>query len=158
MEFKNGKTHIDRITPPPYLSKLLLLVYMGKRKDMGQDIIKDQMGRDNLLGFHRSKGITRNMKQCLTYNNLIGFGELLNEAWQIKQKYTPMMATGEIIDFYDNCLKWGAIGGKLTGAGGGGFMLLMEHPNKMGCLRRELSKKDIKYHDIEFDTEGVKIA
>ncbi len=158
MEFKNGKTQIERINPPSNLSKLLLLVYMGKRKDMGQDIIKDQMNRDNLLGFHRSKGIARNMKQCLTHNNLIGFGELLNEAWQIKQKYTPMMATGEIIDFCDNCLTWGAIGGKLTGAGGGGFMLLMEHPNKWGQLRTALMDKGIKYHTVEFDTEGVKIA
>lgn len=157
MEFKNGKTQIEKITPPPNLSKLLLLVYMGKRKDMGQDIIKDQMGRDNLLGFHRSKGIARNMKQCLSHNNLIGFGELLNEAWQIKQRYTPMMATGEIIDFYDNCLTWGAIGGKLTGAGGGGFMLLMEHPNKWGQLRTALMGRNIKYHVVEFDIEGVKI-
>ena len=157
MEFQGKSVDIKYVTPPEHLEQLLILVYMGKRKEMGQDIIKDQMSRMNLNNFHRMKGIARNMKQCLACNNLIGFGNLLDEAWQIKQQFTPLIADGTIKDFYNNCLSWGAIGGKLSGAGGGGYMLLMEHPNKMGQLRMELTKKNIRYENIEFDTEGVKI-
>src|SRR5262249_43087258 len=52
------------------------------------------------------------------------FGELLHEAWQSKRSLSPQVSNAEVDDLYDRARSTGALGGKLTGAGGGGFLLL----------------------------------
>ena len=142
---------VESLKIPVGFEDLLLLVYMGKRKEMGEDIIQDQMQRYHLPAFHRQKAIAYSMKAALSSKDLISFGKLLDEAWRVKVQYSPYISNADINTFYADCLKNGAIGGKLTGAGGGGYMLLMEHPDKAGQLRTYLKK----YESIRFDTAGV---
>jgi len=94
------------------------------------------------------------MQTFLKQSDLVGLGRLLHRAWEAKQEYSPLIANEKIREFYSNCLNWGAIGGKLTGAGGGGYMLLMEDPNQRGLLRGNLSDREIPYLDVYYDTEG----
>ena len=155
MEFHHDGVNIERLKTPQRLEELLLLVYMGKRMEMGDDIITDQMIRLNLKSFHRQKAIAVAMKEALGIANLVAFGKLLNEAWYEKLNYSPYISTPEINAFYTEAKIAGAIGGKLTGAGGGGYMLLMEHPNKPKAVRDYLTHRKIPYHNVKFDTEGV---
>lgn len=157
LEFKDNGAKVEKLEIPETLARHLILVYMGKRHNNGQDIIKDQMNRFYVRNFHLQKQIARQMKECLRENNLLEFGELLDEAWQVKLGYSPLIANTKIKAFYNNCMEWGAIGGKLTGAGGGGYMLLMEHPERNNDLRASLSDRLIPYLDVYFDTEGVKV-
>jgi len=140
----------------------LLLVHMGKRRLDGADIILAQLKRlerkTNIMSFHQQKEIAKTMKTCLKQSDLVGLGRLLHRAWEAKQEYSPLIANEKIREFYSNCLNWGAIGGKLTGAGGGGYMLLMEDPNQRGLLRGNLSDREIPYLDVYFDTEGVSLV
>ena len=159
MTFTKDKVDIESLKIPDGLESLLLLVYMGKRSNEGQYIIKDQMerfkARSNIQAFDVLKSLAGKMRQFILDEDLELFGKHLGYAWNTKKFYSPLITTPKIDAFYDDCQRNGAIGGKLTGAGGGGFMLLMEHPSKQGELRTYLREKNIDYHNIKFDTEGV---
>ena len=83
------------------------------------------------------------------------FGRLLHEAWQIKRGLSAKVTNSHIDDIYARAIKAGAIGGKLIGAGGGGFMLLFVHPEKRQKIRETL--KDLVYVPFQFDTSGSQI-
>jgi D-glycero-alpha-D-manno-heptose-7-phosphate kinase len=68
------------------------------------------------------------------------FGSLLHESWQIKRSLTHKISTPEIDDIYEAGLSAGALGGKLLGAGGGGFMLFFVPPEKRDILRQRLKR------------------
>ena len=70
--------------------------------------------------------------------DIIEFGELLHEAWQIKRSLSSKMSNPYMDELYDKALSVGAIGGKITGAGGGGFMLLFVPPSEQAKVREEL--------------------
>ncbi len=153
MEFNKNGVSIEELEIPIGLASTLVLVYMGERSMAGEDVIKDQMRIFNKRSFQLQKEIAYEMKDEMKH--LFGFGELLNDAWKIKRSFTPLISTDKINTFYTEALTWGAIGGKLTGAGGGGYMLLMEHPSHYGVLRQNLTDRHISYLDVYFDTEGV---
>lgn len=72
--------------------------------------------------------------------NLNDFGKLLHEGWKIKRSLAPIVSTIKIDDLYEAGLKAGAIGGKLLGAGGGGFMLFFAPPEKHRKIKEKLNK------------------
>jgi D-glycero-alpha-D-manno-heptose-7-phosphate kinase len=63
------------------------------------------------------------MKNALLRSRTNAFGDLLHEAWTAKKKLSPRIATAFIDEAYDEARRHGALGGKVTGAGGGGYML-----------------------------------
>ncbi len=72
--------------------------------------------------------------------DIIGFGELMHEAWEAKRSLSSMVTNSHVDKLYDQAISAGAIGGKLTGAGGGGFLLLFVPPHKQSNVREELNK------------------
>jgi D-glycero-alpha-D-manno-heptose-7-phosphate kinase len=83
------------------------------------------------------------------------FGKLLNESWKLKRSLSSRVSTDTIDEIYDTAIKAGAIGGKLCGAGGGGFMLLFVPPRKQRLVRRALNK--LLYVPFHFETLGSQI-
>lgn len=159
LTFTKEGVSLERLQIPGGFDELLVLVYMGLRNHSGHDIIKDQMGRDNRRQFAQQKAIAKTMRQCLLDSRgpkLKEFGVLLDHAWKCKCEFSPYISREDITEFYDECLKSGAIGGKLTGAGGGGYMLLMEDPDKPGQLRKYLRRRNIDFVNVHFESEGVK--
>jgi len=71
--------------------------------------------------------------------NLLRFGRLLDDAWKAKRSLSPSVSSDDIDDLYEQARAAGAVGGKLTGAGGGGFMLLFVEPQNRGRVRERLS-------------------
>ena len=71
--------------------------------------------------------------------DLVRFGRLLDDAWQAKRSLSASVSSREIDDLYESARAAGAIGGKLTGAGGGGFMLLFVEPHNRQRVRERLS-------------------
>jgi len=87
--------------------------------------------------------------------NIENFGKLLNESWKLKRSLSSRVSTNEIDDMYDTALRSGAIGGKLCGAGGGGFMLLFVPPRKQRHVKKALEKfLHVPFH---FETLGSQI-
>ena len=83
-------------------------------------------------------------------------GELLHEGWMLKRELADGVATTDIDEMYAAGLEAGAIGGKLLGAGGGGFMLFMVDPDKQQQVRERL--KDLIHVSFNFDSGGSKIV
>lgn len=72
--------------------------------------------------------------------SLLEFGQLLHESWQIKRSLTQKISNANIDEIYEAGRSAGALGGKLLGAGGGGFMLFFVPPEKREALRTRLKK------------------
>lgn len=91
----------------------------------------------------------------LNGNDLLKFGKLLDESWQLKRTLSDKISTGHIDDLYNTATKAGAVGGKLLGAGGGGFVLLFVEPHKKQKVRESL--KDLLEVPIKFENSGSQI-
>lgn len=83
------------------------------------------------------------------------FGELLNEFWQLKRSLSPQVSNSTIDEIYKKSLSCGAIGGKLIGAGGGGFLLLFVPPRSQKKVRESLKK--LIYVPFKFEHDGSQI-
>lgn len=88
-------------------------------------------------------------------SDLDGFGKLLDETWKIKRGITNKVSTSSIDRIYDKAMKAGAVGGKLLGAGGGGFILFYVNEEKQDDVRKELDS--LVYVPFEFEDEGSRI-
>jgi D-glycero-alpha-D-manno-heptose-7-phosphate kinase len=94
-------------------------------------------------------------KKALENGNSEEFGEIMNEHWEHKKKRSDGMSNPEINEWYEIAKKNGAIGGKLVGAGGGGF--LMFYAKDRNKLRKTMSKVGLEEVRFRFDFEGTKI-
>jgi D-glycero-alpha-D-manno-heptose-7-phosphate kinase len=87
--------------------------------------------------------------------DLTAFGELLHEAWQAKRSLSASVSNAEVDDLYQTAMAAGAIGGKLTGAGGGGFLLLFVPPDRQEQVRTALS--GLIHVPFKFEFSGSQI-
>ena len=88
-------------------------------------------------------------------NNLNDFGKLLDEGWKLKRSLAPVVSTNKIDNMYETGLRAGAIGGKLLGAGGGGFMLFFAPPERHKKIREKLKK--FLYVPVNIEYQGSQI-
>ncbi|MCC6346059.1 MAG: kinase [Nitrospirales bacterium] len=91
-----------------------------------------------------------------TMSNIRDFGALLHESWKLKRGLTELISTSKIDAMYEAAMRAGAIGGKLLGAGGGGFMLLFAPPERHPQIREKL--KDLLYVPFLFDNLGTQVV
>ena len=132
----------------------LLLVDTGKVR-LSSHIIEDQVGRyergeaGSVAALREIKALAGEMKDCLLRREWDRFGALLHEEWQHKKRMSDRISSPELDALYDAARGAGAIGGKITGAGGGGHMLLFcgfdrkhrvaDALRAMGCEPREVA-------------------
>ncbi len=138
----------------------LLLCFTGKTHISGH-IIEDQTARyqrgdaANVEGLRRQKSLAQEMKNLLLRHRLHEFGEALHEAWEFKKKMSPQISNKTIDEFYEAARKAGAIGGKLSGAGGGGFMMFYCAFEKKHLVAETLKKMGCAISDFGFDFHGL---
>ena len=87
--------------------------------------------------------------------DLADFGLLLHDSWQLKRSLTKLISTPQIDEIYDAARTAGALGGKLLGAGGGGFMLLFVRPQEQQKVKEVL--KDLAHVPFSFESSGSQI-
>ncbi|MEO5337920.1 MAG: hypothetical protein H7841_13670 [Magnetospirillum sp. WYHS-4] len=109
----------------------------------------DQRMFDNL---HFIKELGSRIKAALEAGNVDAFGEMMHEHWLHKKQRSASMSNGRIDELYDLARAHGAIGGKLVGAGGGGFLLFHTHDRKR--LRQAMTAQGLQETDFSFDFEG----
>jgi len=88
-------------------------------------------------------------------NDLLDFGRLLNESWQLKRSLTNKITTQEIDEIYQTAMKAGAVGGKLLGAGGGGFILIFVSPELRSRVKESL--RGLLHVPFRFESAGSQI-
>jgi D-glycero-alpha-D-manno-heptose-7-phosphate kinase len=142
------------------LESNLVLFFTGATR-AGDHIIVDQTTRyetgdaDALAGLRMQKDLAVAMKNAMLRGRLTEFGELLGTAWEYKKRMSPRISNGTIDEAYDEAIKYGAIGGKITGAGGGGFMLFYCQPSRRHRVVERLRAMGLEQAEFAFDTEGL---
>jgi D-glycero-alpha-D-manno-heptose-7-phosphate kinase len=119
----------------------LLLLYTGIRRRASQVAARQvqKIGR-NVQRLRQMRAIVDEGYQVLAgRGNLAAFGELLHKSWTLKSQLDESVSSGYINEIYRTGLEHGALGGKLLGAGGGGFVLFFVPPEKRAEVRRALS-------------------
>jgi len=138
----------------------LLLYFTGYSRAAGA-ILKDQDARtrrsdpsvvDNL---HYVKEMGLRSRDMLEKGDLVGFGELMHEHWEHKKRRTASMSNPDIDRWYTLARENGAVGGKLVGAGGGGFLML--YATDKVRLRQALRTAGLQEVRFRFDFEGAKV-
>ena len=137
----------------------LMLFFTGYSRSAGK-ILKDQQTKsiqndeEMLKNLHNVKRLGFESKNALESGDTRMFGELMHEHWENKKKRSGGMSNPKINDWYDIAMQNGAIGGKLVGAGGGGFLMFMaDDRNK---LRKALTVAGMQEVRFKFDFEGTK--
>lgn len=108
------------------------------------------------------KMVQENVELCyksrnhLLKGNLNKFGECLDQAWKLKRNFSSMISNDYIDEIYNGAMKNGATGGKLLGAGGGGFFLFYAPPFKKYGLIKYLQSKKLTCKPFKFESEGLK--
>ena len=103
-----------------------------------QQVVGSEKAKQKVLC--RMVDFARDLRAELQKNNVAAFGEIIHENWLLKRSLTPNISTSVIDTWYERARKAGAIGGKLLGAGGGGFVLLFAPPEKQKKIREKLKK------------------
>jgi len=138
----------------------LLLFFTGFSRS-ASEILKDQHIKsqkndvDMLNNLHFVKEIGYLSKDALESGNTDKFGELMHQHWEHKKKRSGGMSNQDIDTWYETALKNGAIGGKVVGAGGGGFLMFMAHD--AAKLRSAMTKSGLQEVRFKFDFEGAKV-
>ena len=135
----------------------MMLFYTGIKRtasDVAKDYVSDIDKKKAQLRILRQL-VEEGMSLLASGQDLAAFGELLHEAWQIKRSLSAKTTNDEVDAVYELARNAGAIGGKLTGAGGGGFMLLCVPPDRHESVKDALS--DRIHVPFQFDMSGSQI-
>jgi D-glycero-alpha-D-manno-heptose-7-phosphate kinase len=166
--FTFHKDHRVTVQPLPVsprtmfeLEDNLLLFFTGFNRAAGS-ILREQHLRsraadaDMLGNLDCVKLLGLRSKEALERGDLVRFGELLHEQWQHKKRRSAAVSNPQIDEWYSQALKNGAIGGKLVGAGGGGF--LMFYASDRSRLRQTMADAGLEEVRFRFDFEGTKVV
>lgn len=160
----------DKVTASPLsismetmfdLEDNLLLFFTGFSRS-ASGILKDQKVKseqndaDMLNNLHYVKDLGYRSKEALEAGDICLFGELMHEHWEHKKKRFGGMSNPNIDEWYELAMKNGAIGGKLVGAGGGGFLMFMAQDRNR--LRHAMAAAGLEEVRFKFDFEGTKVV
>jgi D-glycero-alpha-D-manno-heptose-7-phosphate kinase len=135
----------------------LLMFYTGDVRSASA-ILKEQGGNvtagDKEQNQLRMCELTYDLRRELNRGNIDSLGEILDESWQLKRTLASGISNPQIDEYYEIAMKNGAIGGKLLGAGGGGFLLFYVKENNQDRLREALGLPEMPFR---FDGQGSTI-
>lgn len=159
----NGFVNVEPIIMAPQsyetLEDNILMFYIGGVHS-ASDILKEQSR--NLVIMDKAKAqqkmceLSRTLKEELQKNNVDAMGELLHENWMLKKSLVSEISNTLIDDTYQKAMTAGALGGKLLGAGGAGFMIFYVRPEKQEAVRNALS--GLREMNFEIDNGGATIV
>lgn len=142
------------------LEKNIQLFYTGQLRD-SDEILEAQkkqvVSKERKMEKMRQiKSIGEDIKEALESDNPDKFGKLLHEHWSTKKKFTEKMTNPAIDDAYTKAREAGALGGKIMGAGGGGFFMFYVNQEREN-FREKMEDIGLRYMDFKFDWEGSKV-
>jgi D-glycero-alpha-D-manno-heptose-7-phosphate kinase len=144
------------------LESHLLLCYVGNTHDSGeihkrQEYSFHESEKKNTEKLLQLKALTFDIKDALLTNHLETFGRLLNETWNIKKSLDKGISNKQVDKLYELGLKNGAYGGRLLGAGSGGYILFFHSPRRRNDLTKAIIKEGGEVLNFKFEPEGTKV-
>ena len=142
------------------LQERCILCYTGKAresasiieeqvKDLKKDVSKEE-------AYEESKRLAVSIGRALKLKDVDGAAALLNLAWEQKKKFTSKISNATINELYSTAMNNGALGGKVSGAGGGGFMFFICAPGKRERVCKKLVEKGGEIMEFSFDDRGAR--
>ncbi len=144
------------------LERNLLLFFTGSSRS-SSEILKKQTESSQrqdasvISALHKVKAMADEVRASLERGDLAGYGELLHENWEQKKRFASGISNPFIDESYELARQLGAIGGKVTGAGGGGFLLLYCESKYQDRVTRALAQKGLKRMDFRFERMGARV-
>lgn len=165
IEFNAGGTQVRPLDLPPDtlrgLQERVLLFFTGTRR-RSTDILNQQRqesgraGSATVASLHDIKRLAVDMIDALQRGDLDAVGTLLDTSWQRKRKLAPGVSNAQIDAWYAEARAAGAAGGKITGAGGGGFLMLYADPAARSNVIQRMSELGLVWVDTDFEFEGAR--
>jgi D-glycero-alpha-D-manno-heptose-7-phosphate kinase len=139
-----------------------MLFYTGLSHD-SSTILREQQ-RDaskpesaTAQGLHSIKQTAEQAREAIALGDIAALGEIMHESWQAKKRLGSGITNDHIDQAYEAARQAGALGGKIAGAGGGGFLLLICPPNAQAAVTRALHRAGLVRFDFHFDFAGARV-
>jgi D-glycero-alpha-D-manno-heptose-7-phosphate kinase len=144
------------------LQRHTMLFYTGLVHDSSV-ILQDQKARmtdadrSNIEQLHFIKRAAEMVRDAILDGDVAAVGRIMNDAWQAKKKLSDGISNETIDSAYEAACRAGALGGKIAGAGGGGFMLFICPPSGHAAVEAALHQKGLVRADFNFDLSGARV-
>lgn len=144
------------------LESSLIVCFSGRSRSSADIIDKQTAGikaasTKTLEALDKLKADAAEMKRALLVGDIDRMGEVLNESWRAKQETAEGISTGKIDELFSLAMRNGAIAGKVSGAGGGGFMFFLVHPEHRFRLLETLSEAGAAATPVKFTQNGCEV-
>lgn len=144
------------------LEQHLLLFYTGAARDSASILGEQQEASLRadpgvIAALDAVKGMAYQVRACLERGEILQIGELLHENWVQKKRFASKVTNPSIDECYEMARANGALGGKITGAGGGGFLMLLCEPKHQPAVTDALEGKGLRRMDFHFEHGGAKV-
>ncbi len=166
LRFETEGVHVKPLLLSPQLratlQSRLLLFFTGTARSANA-ILREQRAstRRNdgavLESLHTLKALARETQETLESGQVSRLGEILHEGWMVKKRLAEGISNEHIEEIYQRARAAGALGGKVTGAGGGGFLLLYCEEERQPALCQAMTSLGLRRMDIRFDEGGAKV-
>ena len=163
--FKNGSVMVTPLTLSAEsirdLENNIFLFYTGIRRS-ASEVLHNQAATAQkdpsrgIEGMHQIKEIGEEIRKALESGNIRRFGEWMNIHWETKKKLSDKISDPQIDQWYELAIKNGAIGGKIMGAGGGGFFMFYCDTNQKQFVQA-MSAAGLKLMPFRFDWDGTRV-
>lgn len=163
---QDGSVHVDPIEQEPVilreLESNLMLFFTGASHNSWAILTEQETSTRRHAGpaidaLHEIKALGVLMRAALEQGELHRFGELLNEGWQAKRRISSKISSAHIDELYALATRHGALGGKITGAGGGGFLLLYCEAQYQPAVREAMHDAGVREMAFGFDSQGAQV-
>ncbi|MDA8054230.1 MAG: kinase [Thermoplasmatales archaeon] len=152
VEIVNAVSHDSNLKK---IEKSLLLLYTNRERS-STEIHKDQIENspEKMNVYDEMKKLTDGTLKAICDGDIDALGELMHRNWMMKRSLSSRISDGWIDEKYERAIKLGANGGKVVGAGGGGFLLLVAEPEKHENIAKELGLRKV---DFRFSQSGSRV-
>ena len=163
---KNGNVNVKRLKiKPQHLNNLeerMVCFYTGIQRSAVKIQKKycksiENGKEDAIENLHKIKKLSSNMEESLINGKIDEIGNLFEEHWKAKKQISNNISNNNFDKFHDKAIESGAIGGKILGAGGGGYILFICEKNKKSSVKTTLKKYGLVEIPIKFSFEGSQI-
>jgi len=164
IEFGQDRVKVSRLQLKPEIilalerATFLVLTHPRSHSNVMEDEIRrvERDASETIEALDKQKELANETRRVLRRGDLVSFGELLDEGWNIKKKQTPLVTTERVEELYTRVKKAGALGGKLCGAGGGGYFVVFALGKETKVCDAILSL-NLTPEPVIFDWTGLKV-
>ncbi len=158
-EFHRGKVLQKELKLKENLKKdfnnHLMLFYTGINRQANKILLNIKKSGNQFVNYEKLSNLAHNFENELISGNFKECGQILHENWMLKKKLDQSVSSLNLDNIYNTAISSGAIGGKLLGAGGGGYFLFLVKPNNKKKIIKSLSK--LQHIDFKFTNKGSEV-